>query len=296
MGWVVTAVGGLLVLAVLRDIFHTLIHPAGQGTLAKWTFSVLWRLSRSVRRRGSGTGDVVGPLGVVVVIGLWAALIVSGWALVYLPWLPQGLVYSQGLVPEQRSEVLDAFYLSLVSLTTLGFGDVAPQEGWLRVAVPLEGLVGFTLLTAVVSWVLQVYPALARRRELALRLQSLRRADPTGGWLDDDSPVAAGVLHGLAAEVSGVQVDLTQYAETYYFRDPPDVGSLPSALGVASDLAHRAAGSPRADVRLAGRTLGAALDDLADLLGSSFLPRGGTTTELLDAYAADHGKTPRRLE
>lgn len=294
MGWVVTVAGGLLVVAVLRDIFHTLIHPAGQGTLAKRTFMTLWWLSRLVRRPAS-FGALAGPLGIVAVTCLWAGLIVTGWALVYWPWLPDGFVYSSGLLPERRSDALDAFYVSLVSLTTLGVGDVAPQEAWLRVAVPLEALVGFTLLTAVVSWVLQVYPALARRRTLALRLEALCRADPTGAWLDDDSSAAASVLHGLASDVSGVRVDLTQYAETYYFRDRENVGSLPAAVGVASDLVDRAIATARPDVRHAGRTLGAALDDLADRLERSFRIGGGTASEVFTAYAADHGTTLRRL-
>nr|WP_281360133.1 potassium channel family protein [Isoptericola halotolerans] len=60
--------------------------------------------------------------------------------------------------------VVDALYLSLVSLTTVGYGDITPLTPWLRIAAPVEGLLGFALLTAAVSWVLQVYPALTRRR------------------------------------------------------------------------------------------------------------------------------------
>jgi hypothetical protein len=66
--------------------------------------------------------------------------------------------------------VLDALYLSTVAMSTLGFGDIVPVDGWLRLVVPVQALVGFLLLTAAVSWVLQVYPAPARRRVLAVRL------------------------------------------------------------------------------------------------------------------------------
>ncbi len=292
--WVAVAAGLLLVALVLRDIFHTLIHPAGQGTLARVVFSGLWRLSG--RLRGfAGPVALVGPLGVVLVILVWAVLVVVGWALVYWPFLPEGFSYSLGLAPETRSRVLDAGYVSVVTMATLGFGDIVPENPWLRVAVPLEALVGFALLTAAVSWVLQVYPALARRRVLALRLESLCRADPTGDWVHHDSSAPAGVLHTLAGEVSAVRVDLTQYAETYYFRDPGDVASLPASLSIARDLVDRAAAAPRADVRHAGRTLAAALDDLAQRLDRDHLSVGGSTSEVLDAFARDHGRAARRL-
>jgi hypothetical protein len=293
--WAAPAAGLLLVAVVLRDIFHTLIHPAGQGTLARLVFRALWRVPGRLRRPARPIA-LVGPLGVVLVIVVWAVLVVVGWALVYWPFLPDGFSYSQNLDAERRSSALDAVYVSLVTMATLGFGDVVPVEPWLRLAAPLEALVGFALLTAAVSWVLQVYPALARRRVLALRLDSLCRADPTGAWVDDGSSTPATVLHGLATEVAAVRVDLTQYAETYYFRDPDHVASIAAELGVACGLAERAVSAARGDVRLAGRTLRASLEDLAERVDRAHLAVGGSMQDVLDAFAADHGRTPRRLD
>ena len=66
--------------------------------------------------------------------------------------------------------------ISLVTISTLGFGDVHPATDWLRIVNPLEALFGFALLTVVVAWMLQVYPALSRRRVIALHLSALKRA------------------------------------------------------------------------------------------------------------------------
>ena len=107
----------------------------------------------------------------------------------------------------------------MVTLATLGFGDIVPTTEWLRVAVPLEAMLGFVLLTAAVTWVLQVYPALMRRRALAIRLSLLHRADAARVLAEEDVPMAANLLEDLAGEVVQARVDLTQYAETYYFRD-----------------------------------------------------------------------------
>ena len=55
-------------------------------------------------------------------------------------------------------------YVSMVAVATLGLGDILSATPLLRIVVPLEALVGFVLLTAGISWVLQPYPELIRRR------------------------------------------------------------------------------------------------------------------------------------
>jgi hypothetical protein len=52
---------------------------------------------------------------------------VVGWALVFLPQMPQGFNFAPGLDPSQHSGFLDAIYVSLVNLTSLGYGDITPS-------------------------------------------------------------------------------------------------------------------------------------------------------------------------
>jgi Ion channel len=173
-------------------------------------------------------------------------------------------------------------------VATLGFGDIVPTEEWLRVAVPVQALLGFVLLTAAVTWVLQIYPALTRRRGLAIRLSLLRRADAVRVLTEQDVPMAANLLEDLAGELVQARVDLTQYAETYYFRDSEESASLAASIGTAVQLAHAAERSPRPDMRFAGRLLDTALADFAHLLDERFLRVGGSPEAVLAAYAADH--------
>jgi hypothetical protein len=220
-------------------------------------------------------------LGVVVVA------VVLGWGIVYLPHLPEEFVLQQGVDAAQRGGPLDAVYLSLVTLATLGFGDVVPEAGWLRVAVPVQALVGFGLLSAATSWVLQVYPALHRRRALAVRLVLLRRTAAPSPLVSACGPSAPGLLRSLATHVVHVRVDLTAQEATYYFADGDGDTSLPSALGTALDLADAGCASGAPDVRSAAALLHHALDDLAGLLDARFLHRGGTTRDVFAAYADD---------
>ncbi|MGY1620269.1 potassium channel family protein [Geodermatophilus sp. SYSU D00691] len=287
MGWVVTAIGGAVVLAGLRDIFHTLWHPGGRGGFSERVMVGIWRAGR--RRRHGRFGGLAGPIAMGVVVVAWVLVIVLGWALVYWPHLPSGFVYGSGLDPDTRAGFLDAVYLSTVSVATLGFGDIVPHDPWLRMVVPLQGLVGFALLTAAVSWVLQVFPALTRRRALAIRLVLLARTDACRLVEREDSPLAVTTLEALAADVVEARVDLAQYPETYYFRDGDEESSLPATLGIAADLAAAGAASPAADARFAGDLLGHALDDFARVVDEQFLRSGAPTAEVLRAYAAEHG-------
>ncbi|MEZ3183219.1 potassium channel family protein, partial [Streptomyces pimonensis] len=249
----------------------------------------LWRLADRTGRR---VAAVTGPVALMLVAALWTTAIVLGWALIYWPHLPSGFSYGSSLDPAERAGFLDALYLSVVTVTTLGFGDIVPTDGWLRLATPLEGLLGFALLTAVVSWNSQVYPALTRRRTLALRLASLRRAQHPADRFD---PVTtASLLTSLSADVIQVRIDLTQHAETYYFYDGEDDTSLASVAGYAAGLAVRGQASSRAEVRTAAAMLGRALEDLATVLNRQFLHlENDDPVTVLRGYAADHSKGSR---
>lgn len=284
-----SAVGALLVAVVLRDVFHRIFHPAGQGSLSRLVLSATWRVARWA---GGPTrlGELAGPLGMVAVIATWAWGVVLGGALVYWPHIDR-FSYAAGLNPVARTDFLDALYVSLTTTSTLGFGDVVPTEGWLRVATPVQALLGFSLLTAAVTWVLQVYPALNRRRTLATRLTTLNESGFLEALEDADSAMPAILLSDLAGQIAQMRVDLTQYAETYHFRSQDARSSLPATLPYALDLVAAGRRGARADVRLAATHLACALDDLTDHLGREFLRTDGDAGEVLAAYAREHGET-----
>ncbi|MFC8511379.1 potassium channel family protein [Streptomyces sp. NPDC057411] len=286
MTWLSMITGGALVLLVLRDVFHTLWHPTRHGGLSRLVMRVVWRLSalRGTRRRTAG---LAGPTGMVAVVALWALLLAVGWGLVYWPHMPGGFSYAAGLDPGEHAGADDALYVSLVTLSTLGLGDIAPTSGWLRVFAPMEALVGFVLLSATVAWILGIYPALARRRTLALRLSHVRRSPTTGRALDSDG--GATLLDGLASTLSTITVDFLQYAESYYFYDGDENTSLPGQLGFALALAEEASAARHPDVRLSGSVLRTALEDLATVLDERFLRTGAATEHVFAASAEDHG-------
>ncbi|MGW9070922.1 potassium channel family protein [Streptomyces yangpuensis] len=287
MDWLVNAAGAALVLFVLRDVFHTLWHPTSHGGLSRRVMTTLWRVSAPGARRRRASG-LAGPTAMVAVVAAWALTVVVGWALIYWPHMPDAFTYATELEPAEHAAFTDALYISLVNISTLGLGDIAPAQGWLRILAPLEALVGFALLTAAVSWTLGIYPALARRRALALRLSHLARTHPTAEQVDTDA--GAALCDSLAAGISVLAVDLMQYAESYYFYDGDDRTSLARHVGYLWDLADQAADARHADVKLAAAVLRAALQDLADILDQRFLHTRGTPREVFNAFADDHGR------
>ncbi|MFG2294619.1 potassium channel family protein [Streptomyces sp. NPDC048603] len=285
MGWPVAVVGAVLVLFVLRDVFHTLWHPTRHGGLSRLTMTAMWRLAKALPRRGAA--GLAGPVAMAVVVAVWSLTAVVGWALIYWPFMPEAFAYAPGLRPDDHAGFEDALYVSLVHISTLGLGDIAPTEGWLRIVAPMESLVGFALLTATVAWTLGVFPALARRRSLALRISHLVRTHPTTDQVDADA--GAAILDGLAADVTVVSVDFLQYAESYYFHDGDRRFSLAGQIAGAVSLADQASAAWHPDVRRSAAVVRAALDDLAAILDSRFLRTRGSAREVFEAYARDHG-------
>ncbi|EFQ84193.1 hypothetical protein HMPREF0063_10909 [Aeromicrobium marinum DSM 15272] len=263
-----------------RHLRHP-VAPRGFGTIARRVFVLTWRAGRGSGRRSRST-ELAGPAAMVLTAATWTALVVAGFALVYLPRLPEG--FTRG--PAADPGLLDAVAVSAVAVTTLGLSELTPVAGPLRIAVPAQALVGFVLLTAIISWVLQVYPALGRRRTLARRLGILAEVGADETLADGDPAVVTSLLTEIQAGVTAVEMDLMQYAETYYFREQDPTVRLAEQLSVVPDLVDAAARSDSAEIRLAGRMLGAGLRELSRRLEQDFLP--GRSVDVVTAYRDDH--------
>ncbi len=291
MSQVVMTVAGIVVIGLgLHDMFHTLLHPTGQGRLSRMVLAGMWRVSKATGHR---LGSTVGPLAMVVVILVWVLLQLLGWALIYLPHVPEGFMYSSGVDPSDYPDVVEALYLSAVTLSTLGYGDMVATDLWIRTASPLQALAGFALLTAALTWFTQIYPPLSRRRALALELKGLADSDWADSADDADPAVLTRVVDTLAAEVIKARIDFAQHTEGFYFQErDPDL-ALVRQLPYALCLRDAALASSEAVVRRSGRQLALAIDQLTSELDDNFLHTGGDAQEVLVAYAADHHHEPR---
>jgi hypothetical protein len=298
---VVTLLGAGLIFVALRDIFDTLFHPSERGKVCGRVMRVTWYVFRWLalrHRKGRETLQLAGPGALLAVILSWSGLLVVGWALVLWPYLPNGFLFATGLNPSAQGGFVDALYLSLVTLATLGYGDIVPTSGWLRVLAPLEAMVGFALLTASISWVLSLYSALSRQRSLAHEINVIREAGAkTGIGLGRMDAEAAGqVLKDLTSQLIGVRSDVSQFPITYYFRVDDERFALSAAMPYLARLAEMGSGAdcPPA-VRLQAAALRVAIDDFSALVGSRLLDLSSAPPdEVLAAYARDHFHGPHK--
>ena len=290
MDVLLTALGIVVIVAGLMDMFHTLLHPSGQGRLSRLVLSTVWKVSKATGHRA---GSAVGPAAMVAVVLLWVVLQAAGWALIYYPHVPGGFMYSSGINPAAYPDGLEAVYVSVVTLSTLGYGDVVATDSWIRVAAPFEALTGFALLTAALTWFTQIYPPLMRRRALALELKGLADADYAETIEEVEPVIASRVLDSLQADLTKISVDFTQHTEGFYFQESDPDLSLARQLPYALRLRDAAMARSEPAVRSSAQRLSSALDQLGSEIKDDFVGTGEHPGEVFAAYAAEHGQSTR---
>jgi hypothetical protein len=173
---------------------------------------------------------LAGPLSLVVVIFCWAFLLSLGFAFIYWGSFPDAFQLGTGRDPKQEHAFRSVLYFSLEVLTTLGLGDVAPKPEWLRLTVAMHALLGISLITASISWVVLLYPALGRMRSLARHVSILARAEQVTGFDAIDSGDPEYLLSDLAMELVRTRVDLVHFPIIYYFYSDRETVSLASTI------------------------------------------------------------------
>lgn len=281
--------GVVVVGLIVWQVFSDLFHPGGTGALSDWIgrslFTGFKRLPRLL--------PLAGPVALVTVIAVWVGGLIVGFALIYLPTYPDAFRTSTGAVPTGSSRLLTALYFSFETLITLGYGDIVPESKTIRFVSATEGLVGFGLLTASVSAIVLLYPALSRMRLLARGVSHLVDAERASGipLASTGSDVA---LSSLARDVTHARVDLIHFPIVYYFAANDPRASVAMWVHELSRFAHEASQSDRPDrVRLAGMALDAALHEFAGILEERFLHTGSRNRDVIfKALASDHQVQP----
>ena len=163
--------GGVLVAGTLASATRTMVVPRALPTLiAKVVFdgvrSVLWALggrSADYQRRDRVMA-LYAPLGLIALPGVWLAIVLVGYTLVY--W---------GLEP---SSLRAALSLSGSSLVTLGFEAPAHLPQFLLSFS--EAMCGVGLLALLITYLPSQY-ATFNRREVAVALLEVRTGSPPSG-------------------------------------------------------------------------------------------------------------------
>jgi hypothetical protein len=227
----------LLVVAV--DVFMTVFNPAEYGgpvTLRQ--NRAIWAVARRMSRHREGRSrhralSLAAPLMAIATIGLWIMLLIVGFGLIYLPWMRTFIVDPGHL----RTPLIEAFYFSASTATTLSIGDLVPNLPALRVLAPLETLAGVGLLTAVLQYILAISERAQAMASTALEIRVHFDSEHSPEVLSDEIQESEDALgwgewcEEISRSLLGLWEAHTRYPILLYFHPPDESEALSSQLG-----------------------------------------------------------------
>src|SRR5690242_7596713 len=171
---------------VLLDAFQTIILPrraTGRFRLTRIFYIITWRpwsyltrMLRSARTRES-VFSYYGPLSLLLLLAVWAALLVLGFGLLYYAF---GTPFNDVL---EAAGFRSDLYVSGTTLFTLGIGDEFPKAPWVRGLLILQAGVGLVFLAEVIGYFPVLYSAFSRREVSIALLDARAGSPPTAGEL-----------------------------------------------------------------------------------------------------------------
>jgi len=179
---VVALVAGVLcLLTILFDAFQTIVLPrraTGRFRITRMFYILTWRpwafFARRIHhpRRRETVFSYYGPLSLILLLMVWAASMVVGFALLFYA---AGSPFNDATAAHAgfRSDL----YVSGTTLFTLGLGDVTPHSAWSRAIVILESGTGLGFLAIVMGYFPVLYSAFSRR-EVSISLLDARAGSP----------------------------------------------------------------------------------------------------------------------
>lgn len=178
---IIAAILGILFIIVTAfDAFETIVLPrrvVRKVRMAKIFYRVSWACWAIIGRK-LHTGNrreyylsIYGPLSMILLLFMWAALFIVGFALIGWGWnLPMH-------APEKVMGFGGYLYVSGTTFVTLGFGDITPLSRLGRVLAVLEGGSGLGFLALVIGYVPVIYQTFSRR-EINISLLDARAGTP----------------------------------------------------------------------------------------------------------------------
>jgi Ion channel len=179
--WVLGCIGSLLfIILILIDAFEAMVQPrrvTRRFRLARifyrtnWT---VWRLAAfyipSGKHRESYL-SLFGPLSMLALFVTWMLALILGFA-----WLHHSLETALR-TPDSQVDFLTYVYLSGVTFSTLGFGDVVAVASVGRMLTVAEAALGFGFLACVIGYLPAIFQAFSRR-EVTISLLDARAGSP----------------------------------------------------------------------------------------------------------------------
>ena len=237
---------GLSILAVVvYDVYATILHARSRsGPIGEALNRTVWRVARFIafkltRPRRHRLLNVVGPLLLPLLIIIFIALLVMGFALIYYPRMPASFNVEAGAAD---SPWMAALYFSGTTLTTVGYGDIAPHSTAMRLTALFEAASGFALISLAITYLITVYRALERKRAVAISFyhQAEEGADAAAFIAHH---FVAGRFYGFETtmrmatrDIQGLHESHVEHPVIHYFHPVEVYKSLPRMLFLSLEI------------------------------------------------------------
>jgi hypothetical protein len=263
-------VGGVVVVLFgLREVFRDIFHPTRSGSLSDFNGR-----AASILMRHTPLRVAVGPIALVSTIAEWVAILVFGFALVYWGLSVQGSL-QPGTSSLSAKGFLRGLAMSLGTFDTFQTFNPTPRAGWVQLVAGIEGLVGISMITASVSWLVLLYPALAHMRDFAKQASVLFEAEQRSG-LSLMANLGIPVLMELSAGIIRYRLNVILFPILLNFYAGNQEATISHVLPQILQLARSAGAEEQSsDVRLAGVRLQISLESLSQSLAARTVDADG---------------------
>ncbi len=240
-----TVVGASLLGLVAYDVYATILHSRAQaGPIGQNLNRRIWWLARKVAFRCArpcrhAILNSIGPLLLPALVATFIVLLMLGYALIYWPQMATSFNVDE---KAKTPSWIEAIYFSGITLTTLGYGDIAPRSTAMRLVALSEASAGFAFISLAVTYLLTVTNALERKRTVALSFyhQAEQGADAAGFLVHH---FRRGEFQGLESIFATAARDLQSLLESHvehpvihYFHPVEVHKSLPRMLFLVLEI------------------------------------------------------------
>jgi len=240
--WLERLAGGIVLAITLLDVFLTVLYArAGTGLLAPRLARGVWRIFRGLSgQRHARLLSYCGPAQLIALVLMWSVLLALGAGLMIHPALGTAVKSSSG---PSDTDFVTALFVGGSSMSFVGASDYGPASPGYKLLFLFNSLVGMSVTSLTITYVMQVYTALRGRNIVGLMIQGqsgetgdaaelLARWGPRGRFDGGYNNLST-----LAGELGAMKETHHFYPVLFYFRFEEPFYAASRMLLVALDAA-----------------------------------------------------------
>ena len=211
-------IGALIIMLILLDVFLTVLYARiGTGIISHQLAHLAWRfflfLSKPFRRSRANVLSFCGPVIVTLLVVVWALGLTCGTPLIIHPKLGTSVRAGNRSTP---TDFVTALYTGGSSISVVGSSDLAPQTSGFRLFYLLNSVVGMSVVSLTLTYLMQIYTALQQRNTLGLKLHLMISKT------DDAAELVAGLgpqgqFNSSYSNLADLAVEMTKVKELHHF-------------------------------------------------------------------------------